>query len=31
MDSFTSWNYAKNAFDKWATLFAERFNKLRGM
>jgi hypothetical protein len=31
MDSFTSWNYAKNAFDKWATLFAERFNKLRGL
>lgn len=31
MDSFTSWNYAKNAFDKWATLFAERFNKLRGI
>jgi hypothetical protein len=31
MDSFTSWSYAKDAFDKWATLFAERFNKLRGM
>jgi hypothetical protein len=31
MDSFTSWNYAKNAFNKWASLFAERFNKLRGM
>ena len=31
MDSFTSWSYAKDAFDKWATLFAERFNKLRGI
>jgi hypothetical protein len=30
MDSFTSWSYAKDAFDKWSTLFAERFNKLRG-
>jgi hypothetical protein len=24
-------NWKQNAFDKWATLFTERFNKLRGM
>jgi hypothetical protein len=31
MDSFTSWSYAKDAFDKCAALFAERFNKLRAI
>jgi hypothetical protein len=31
MDSFTSWNYAKDAFDKWSTQFAQRFNTLRGI
>jgi len=31
LDSFTSWNYAKDAFDKWAQVFAQRFNELRGI
>jgi hypothetical protein len=30
LDSFKSWNYAKDAFDKWAAVFAKRFNQLRG-
>lgn len=30
MDSFTSWSYAQDAFNKWATEFAQRFNQLRG-
>jgi hypothetical protein len=29
MDSFKQWTYAKNAFDKWATEFAQRFAQLR--
>jgi len=29
MDSFTQWTYAKTAFDKWATEFAQRFAALR--
>jgi hypothetical protein len=29
MDSFSQWNYAKNAFDKWAADFARRFAQLR--
>jgi len=31
VESFTSWSYAKDAFDKWAALFARRFAELRGM
>jgi hypothetical protein len=31
LDSFTSWNYAKDAFDKWAQVFAQRLNELRGI
>lgn len=31
VDSFTSWNYAQDAFDKWAAQFAQRFNTLRGV
>lgn len=30
-DSFTTWNYAKDAFNLWASLFKQRFNELRGM
>jgi hypothetical protein len=30
MGSFQSWSYAKNAFDKWSTLVAQRFATLRG-
>lgn len=30
LESFTSWSYARDAFDKWAALFATRFNELRG-
>lgn len=30
MGSFQSWSYAKNAFDKWSTLVAQRFAALRG-
>jgi len=29
MDSFTQWTYAKTAFDKWATEFAQRLRTLR--
>jgi len=29
MDSFSQWTYAKTAFDKWATEFAQRFANLR--
>lgn len=29
LDSFDSWAYAKDAFDKWATLTAKRFAELR--
>lgn len=29
MDSFQQWTYAKNAFDKWASVFAQRFAALR--
>jgi hypothetical protein len=28
-DSFTSWSYAKHAFDLWAKLFKQRFDELR--
>jgi hypothetical protein len=28
-DSFTTWSYAKRAFDQWAALFRQRFNELR--
>jgi hypothetical protein len=31
VESFTSWSYANNAFDKWAAAFARRFAELRGM
>ena len=31
MDSFTSWNYAKRAFDQWSELLRIRFNELRGI
>lgn len=30
-DSFTTWNYAKGAFDLWASLFRQRFDELRGI
>lgn len=30
MNSFQSWAYAKNAFDKWSALTAQRFAQLRG-
>jgi hypothetical protein len=30
MDSFTSWSYAQDAFNKWSAEFAQRFNQLRG-
>jgi len=29
LESFTSWSYARDAFDKWAALFAKRLNELR--
>jgi len=29
-NSFQAWSYAKNAFDKWAQLTAQRFAELRG-
>lgn len=29
LNSFQSWSYAKNAFDRWATLTAQRFAELR--
>lgn len=31
MNSFQSWSYAKNAFDKWSLLVAKRFTELRGL
>ncbi len=31
IQSFQSWSYAKDAFDKWAVVFARRFDELRGM
>jgi len=31
MDSFTTWSYAKAAFDRWAELLKVRFNELRGI
>ncbi len=30
LNSFQSWSYARNAFDKWATLTAQRLAALRG-
>jgi Protein of unknown function (DUF3313) len=30
LDSFTSWSYAQDAFNKWAAAFAQRFAELRG-
>ena len=31
VDSFTTWNYAKQSFDLWAGLIKKRFNELRGI
>jgi hypothetical protein len=31
LNSFQSWAYAKNAFDKWSTLTAKRVAELRGV
>ncbi len=31
LDSFSSWSYAQDAFNKWAADFAQRFNQLRGL
>ena len=31
LDSFTSWNYAKAAFDQWAGLLRIRFDEVRGI
>lgn len=31
MNSFQAWSYAKNAFDKWSVLVAQRFAQLRGV
>jgi hypothetical protein len=31
MDSFTTWGYAKAAFDQWAAKFRLRFDELRGI
>lgn len=31
VESFTSWSYAKDAFDKWAAVFAKRFDEVRGI
>jgi len=30
VNSFQSWSYAKNAFDKWSALTAQRLAALRG-
>jgi hypothetical protein len=30
LESFKQWSYAKDAFDKWAAVFAQRFAALRG-
>lgn len=31
VNSFQAWSYAKNAFDKWAQLLAQRFADIRGV
>lgn len=31
MNSFQSWSYAKDAFDKWSSLIAKRLGELRGV
>lgn len=31
LNSFQQWSYAKNAFDKWATLVAQRMAEMRGV
>jgi len=31
LNSFQAWSYAKNAFDKWSMLVAQRFAELRGV
>lgn len=31
VNSFQAWSYAKNAFDKWSMLVAQRFAELRGV
>jgi len=31
VNSFTTWSYAKMAFDQWAELLKKRFNELRGI
>lgn len=31
LNSFEAWSYAKNAFDKWSLLVAQRFAELRGV
>jgi hypothetical protein len=31
MDSFQSWSYATDAFDKWSALTAKRLGELRGV
>jgi hypothetical protein len=31
MNSFQSWSYAKDAFDKWSALTAKRLGELRGV
>jgi hypothetical protein len=31
LNSFQAWLYAKNAFDKWSLLVAQRFTELRGV
>ena len=31
VNSFQSWSYAKNAFDKWSALIARRLGELRGL
>lgn len=31
LNSFQAWSYAKNAFDKWSAIVAQRFAELRGV
>ncbi|MEZ5584494.1 MAG: DUF3313 domain-containing protein [Candidatus Competibacteraceae bacterium] len=31
LNSFQAWSYAKNAFDKWSLIIAQRFAELRGV
>jgi hypothetical protein len=31
LNSFQAWSYAKNAFDKWSLLIAQRLAELRGV